>query len=92
MTILAILSRDRFVARLVSGLLLYSLVLTAASYGISRYYSQYEREGKLVINDGIWGFMSINLTEISSLKLETFSTLEPSPQVGDKSLGTVSAA
>lgn len=79
-------------AILVSGLLLYSMVLIAANYRISRYYSLYQREGKLIINNGIWGFMSIDLTQISDLKLGAFSALAPSQKVGDKPLGMVSTA
>lgn len=76
----------------VSGLLLYSMVLIAANYRISRYYSLYQREGKLIINNGIWGFMSIDLTQISDLKLGIFAALAPSQKVDDKSLGMVSTA
>lgn len=71
----------------VSGLILYSVVFIAANYRISRYYSLYQREGKLIINNGIWGFMSIDLTQISELKLGTFLAHVQPQQMGGKSVG-----
>lgn len=78
-------------AVLVSGLILYSVVLIAANYRISRYYSLYQSEGKLIINNGIWGFMSIDLTQISELKLGTFLTHVQPQQMGGKSVGDSTA-
>ena len=75
----------------VSGLILYSVVLIAANYRISRYYSLYQREGKLIINNGIWGFMSIDLTQISELKLGAFLTHLQPLQMGGKSVGDSTA-
>lgn len=75
----------------VSGLILYSVVLIAANYRISRYYSLYQREGKLIINNGLWGFMSIDLTQISELKLGTFLTHVQPQQMGGKSVGDSTA-
>lgn len=75
----------------VSGLILYSVVLIAANYRISRYYSLYQREGKLIINNGIWGFMSIDLTQINELKLGTFLAHVQPPQMGGKSVGDSTA-
>lgn len=75
----------------VSGLILYSVVLIAANYRISRYYSLYQREGKLIINNGIWGFMSIDLTQISELKLGTFLAHVQPQQMGGKSVGDSTA-
>jgi len=72
----------------VSGLILYSVVLIAANYRISRYYSLYQREGKLIINNGIWGFMAIDLTQISELKFGTFVTHVQPQQVGGIPIGT----
>ena len=69
----------------VSGLILYSVVLIAANYRISRYYSLYQKEGKLIINNGIWGFMSIDLTQINELKLGVFATHMQPQQVGGAS-------
>ncbi|MEL4282246.1 MULTISPECIES: hypothetical protein [Shewanella] len=61
-------------ALFVSGLLLYSILLMAANYRISRYYSLYQRADKLIINNGMWGFMAVDFTQISELKLGHFST------------------
>lgn len=61
-------------ALFVSGLLLYSILLTAANYRISRYYSLYQRADKLIINNGMWGFMAVDFTQISELKLGHFSS------------------
>ncbi|WP_088211871.1 hypothetical protein [Shewanella sp. Shew256] len=60
-------------ALFVSGLLLYSILLTAANYRISRYYSLYQRVDKLIINNGMWGFMAVDFTQISELKLGLFN-------------------
>lgn len=75
----------------VSGLILYSVVLIAANYRISRYYSLYQREGKLIINNGLWGFMSIDLTQISELKLGTFWAHVQPQQMWGKSVGDSTA-
>lgn len=61
-------------ALFVSGLLLYSILLMAANYRISRYYSLYQRADKLIINNGMWGFMAVDFTQISELKLGYFSS------------------
>ncbi|MFB2638053.1 hypothetical protein ACE02P_08490 [Shewanella bicestrii] len=61
-------------ALFVSGLLLYSILLMAANYRISRYYSLYQRADKLIINNGMWGFMAVDFTQISELKLGHFSS------------------
>ncbi|MFB2735246.1 hypothetical protein [Shewanella mangrovisoli] len=61
-------------ALFVSGLLLYSILLMAANYRISRYYSLYQRTDKLIINNGMWGFMAVDFTQISELKLGHFSS------------------
>lgn len=61
-------------ALFVSGLLLYSILLMAANYRISRYYSLYQRADKLIINNGMWGFMAVDFTQISELKLGRFSS------------------
>lgn len=60
-------------ALFVSGLLLYSILLMAANYRISRYYSLYQRTDKLIINNGMWGFMAVDFTQISELKLGHFN-------------------
>ncbi|MFB2662209.1 hypothetical protein [Shewanella mangrovisoli] len=60
-------------ALFVSGLLLYSILLMAANYRISRYYSLYQRADKLIINNGMWGFMVVDFTQISELKLGHFN-------------------
>ncbi|MFG0457658.1 hypothetical protein [Shewanella mangrovisoli] len=60
-------------ALFVSGLLLYSILLMAANYRISRYYSLYQRADKLIINNGMWGFMAVDFTQISELKLGLFN-------------------
>ncbi|MDH0447087.1 hypothetical protein [Shewanella sp. GD04112] len=61
-------------ALFISGLLLYSILLMAANYRISRYYSLYQRADKLIINNGMWGFMAVDFTQISELKLGHFSS------------------
>lgn len=70
-------------ALFVSGLLLYSILLMAANYRISRYYSLYQRAGKLIINNGMWGFMAVDFTQISELKLGHFSSSVSQTSQGD---------
>ncbi|MFB2654091.1 hypothetical protein [Shewanella seohaensis] len=72
-------------ALFVSGLLLYSILLMAANYRISRYYSLYQRAGKLIINNGMWGFMAVDFTQISELKLRHFSSPVSQASLGDTS-------
>ncbi|MDH1468849.1 hypothetical protein [Shewanella sp. GD03713] len=70
-------------ALFVSGLLLYSILLMAANYRISRYYSLYQRADKLIINNGMWGFMAVDFTQISELKLGHFSSPVSQSSLGD---------
>ncbi|ABI37557.1 conserved hypothetical protein [Shewanella sp. MR-4] len=70
-------------ALFVSGLLLYSILLMAANYRISRYYSLYQRADKLIINNGMWGFMAVDFTQISELKLGRFSSPVSQASQGD---------
>uniref|UniRef100_Q0HQS2 Uncharacterized protein n=1 Tax=Shewanella sp. (strain MR-7) TaxID=60481 RepID=Q0HQS2_SHESR len=80
----SLLDRISHIAALfVSGLLLYSILLMAANYRISRYYSLYQRADKLIINNGMWGFMAVDFTQISELKLGRFSSPVSQASLGD---------
>ncbi|MFB2643058.1 hypothetical protein ACE02D_12280 [Shewanella bicestrii] len=70
-------------ALFVSGLLLYSILLMVANYRLSRYYSLYQRADKLIINNGMWGFMAVDFTQISELKLGHFSSPVSQSSLGD---------
>ena len=70
-------------ALFVSGLLLYSILLMAANYRISRYYSLYQRADKLIINNGMWGFMAVDFAQISELKLGHFNSPVSQTSQGD---------
>lgn len=70
-------------ALFVSGLFLYSILLMTANYRISRYYSLYQRADKLIINNGMWGFMAVDFTQISELKLGHFSSPVSQSSLGD---------
>ncbi len=46
--------------------------MVLANYRISRHYSVYGHDDKLVINNSVWGFMSIDLAEIDSIELDHY--------------------
>lgn len=74
-------------ALFVSGLLLYSILLMAANYRISRYYSLYQRGDTLIINNGMWGFMAIDLNQISELKVGGLTSVLPSSSIDNSVIG-----
>lgn len=59
-------------AYFISGLIFYSVVLFTANYRMSRYYSLYFQDGKLVINNSIFGFLLVNLEEVVSVHQHDF--------------------
>ncbi|MFV0595359.1 hypothetical protein [Shewanella sp.] len=77
-------------ALFVSGLLLYSILLMAANYRISRYYSLYQRGDTLIINNGMWGFMAVDLNQISDLKVGCLTSLLPSSAIDRSVIGDAS--
>lgn len=60
-------------AYFISGLIFYSVVLFTANYRVSRYYSLYVQDGKLVVNNSIFGFLLVNLEDIALVSKNEFS-------------------
>ncbi|MFT6269442.1 MAG: hypothetical protein ACJAVV_002268 [Alphaproteobacteria bacterium] len=52
-------------AVLLSGFVIYGLVILCANHRVSRYYSLYLHQDQLVINNSMWGLMVIPLKQIS---------------------------
>ncbi|MCW3172889.1 hypothetical protein [Shewanella subflava] len=58
-------SWSEIVAIIVASFISYTLMAIVANHRISRHYSLYLLRNKLVINNGLWGFMVIDSSEIS---------------------------
>ncbi|WP_076415593.1 hypothetical protein [Shewanella sp. UCD-KL12] len=63
---------SELVAIILASIVSYSVVMVMANYRISRYFSVYGHDDKLVINNSVWGFMSVNLTDISRVELDRY--------------------
>lgn len=68
-------------ALFVSSAILWSLVFISANYRISRYYSVYIHENKLIINNAFWGFMAIELTQISRVEMGIWDKIKGSEEL-----------
>ena len=47
---------------------LYSVIFVAANYRISRYFSLYQQQDKLIINRGMWAITAINVNQIELIE------------------------
>ncbi|ABV85800.1 hypothetical protein [Shewanella pealeana] len=65
---IVIASWSELVALIVSSILAYSLVAVTANYRISRHFSVYIQDNKLVLNNSMWGFLAVKLDDIESIK------------------------
>lgn len=65
-------SWSELVAIIVASITGYGVIMLAANYRISRHYSIYGHQDKLVINNSVWGFMSINLEDIANVELGSY--------------------
>lgn len=63
---------SELVAIILASIVSYSVVMVMANYRISRYFSVYGHDDKLVINNSVWGFMSVNLADISRVELDSY--------------------
>ncbi|WP_372942812.1 hypothetical protein [Shewanella sp.] len=62
-----LVSWSEWVAIIVSSIIGYTLMSMVANHRLSRYYSLYLMRDNLVINNSLWGFMVINLTDIADV-------------------------
>lgn len=60
---------SQLAAIIVASIISYSLVMITANYRISRHYSLYSQNDNLIINNSVWGFMSIKLTDIADIEI-----------------------
>lgn len=60
---------SELVAIIVASFISYGVVMILANYRISRYFSVYGHEDKLVINNSVWGFISIKIEDIDRIEL-----------------------
>ncbi|QFU21073.1 hypothetical protein FM038_002195 [Shewanella eurypsychrophilus] len=63
---------SELVAIIVASFISYSVVMVTANYRISRYFSVYGHADKLIINNSVWGFISINIEDIDSVELDRY--------------------
>jgi uncharacterized membrane protein len=63
-----LLNWSELAAIIVASIISLSLVMLIANHRLSKYYSLYILRNKLVINNAIWGFMAIDITNIASLE------------------------
>ncbi|MCT8987777.1 hypothetical protein [Shewanella phaeophyticola] len=62
-----LVSWSEWVAIIVSSIIGYTLMSMVANHRLSRDYSLYLMRDNLVINNSLWGFMVINLTDIADV-------------------------
>ncbi|UJF21876.1 hypothetical protein [Shewanella sp. OMA3-2] len=60
-------SWSQLVAIIVSSFIGYTLMSIVANHRVSRYYSIYMLRNKLVINNALWGFMVIDMVDITCM-------------------------
>ena len=60
-------SWSEWAAIIVSSIIAYTLMTIVANHRLSRYYSLYFMRDNLVINNSLWGFMVISMTDIASV-------------------------
>jgi hypothetical protein len=62
-----IMSWNELVAIIVFSIIAYTLMSIVANHRLSRYYSLYIIRNNLVINNSIWGFMVIDIEDVTSI-------------------------
>jgi hypothetical protein len=67
---------SEIVAIIVSSIISYSLVMVTANYRISKNYSLYRHQDKLIINNSVWGFISIKFADIADVELGEYNRKE----------------
>ena len=79
-----LVSWSEWVAIIVSSIIGYTLMSMVANHRLSRYYSLYLMRDNLVINNSLWGFMVINLTDIADV------TNQPLAEIHQEDAETIS--
>lgn len=79
-----LVSWSEWVAIIVSSIIGYTLMSMVANHRLSRYYSLYLMRDNLVINNSLWGFMVINLTDIADV------TNQPLAEINQEDAETIS--
>lgn len=79
-----LVSWSEWVAIIVSSIIGYTLMSIVANHRLSRYYSLYLMRDNLVINNSLWGFMVINLTDIADV------TNQPLAEIHQEDAETIS--
>ncbi|MCK8046114.1 hypothetical protein MSG37_14610 [Shewanella sp. 1CM18E] len=59
---------SELLALIVSSILAYSLVFVTANYRVSRHFSVYSQDNKLVLNNSMWGFVAVKFDDIESVQ------------------------
>jgi hypothetical protein len=59
-------------AIIVTSIIAYGVVFVTANYRVSKHYSLYIQQDKLVINNSMWGFLTVNIAQISQLEAGTW--------------------
>ena len=71
-------------AIIVATFILYSFILLTANYRLSRHYSMYIQDEKLIINNSIFNFMVIPLSAIKSVSINSNHHNETEKSAGKK--------
>ena len=64
---------SELLAIIVSSITGYGVIMLAANYRLSRHFSVYGHQDKLIINNSVWGFISIKFEDIESVDLGCYS-------------------
>jgi len=68
-------------AVVISSIILWSLIFITANYRIARYYSIYFHDNKLIINNAFWGFMAIDINQISQVEVGAWDKIKGSEEL-----------
>ncbi|GAA0787264.1 MULTISPECIES: hypothetical protein [Pseudomonadati] len=75
MSYMLLQSWSEIIAIIVASFISYTLMAIVANHRISRHYSLYFLRNKLVINNGLWGFMVIDSCDISQVNQQQASVV-----------------
>ncbi|QQX80686.1 hypothetical protein JK628_02070 [Shewanella sp. KX20019] len=62
-------SWSELVAIIVSSIIAYGVVFVTANYRVSKHYSLYIQQDKLVINNSMWGFLAIDIADVERIEV-----------------------
>nr|WP_252736824.1 MULTISPECIES: hypothetical protein [unclassified Psychrosphaera] len=72
---------SELVAAFVATFIFYLLVMFVANYRVSRYYSLYEFDDKVIVNNSWWGFCVISKADIQSVETGNWHKADDKEQV-----------